>query len=114
MRKNPDVIRVINRIAQSAFGVYLITDYGASENLLWRQWFNLEFLYHRPFAILQILGILLAIYIICTLMDFIRQGIFAITIDKHQGRWFNRLWDGVLARVSAYREHGYSNFLKDE
>ena len=106
--------RVINRIAQSAFGVYLITDYGASENLLWRQWFNLEFLYHRPFAILQILGILLAIYIICTLMDFIRQGIFAITIDKHQGRWFNRLWDGVLARVSAYREHGYSNFLKDE
>lgn len=97
--------RIITRIAQAAFGVYLITDYGASENLLWKRWFDLEYFYQKPFAILQILGILLAIYIVCTLLDFVRQGLFAITISRHQGRWFNLLWAAVSARVGRYREH---------
>ena len=85
--------RVINRIAQSAFAVYLITDYAASEQLLWVRLFNLKDLYQRPFAIAQILGILLAIYIVCTLLDFIRQALFAVTIDRHRGRWFELLWN---------------------
>ena len=34
--------RVINRIAQSAFAVYLITDYAVSEKLLWTRLFNLQ------------------------------------------------------------------------
>lgn len=37
--------RVINRIAQSAFAVYLITDYAVSEKLLWTRLFNLQDLY---------------------------------------------------------------------
>lgn len=61
--------RIINRIAQSAFSVYLITDYAASEKLLWVRLFNLQNLYQQPWAILLILGILLAIYAICTLLD---------------------------------------------
>lgn len=73
--------RVINRIAQSAFAVYLITDYSASEKLLWVQLFNLKDLYQQPWAILRILGILLAIYAVCTLLDFIRQALFTVTIE---------------------------------
>lgn len=91
--------RTIDRIAQSAFAVYLITDYAASEKLLWVQLFNLKNLYQQPLAILQILGILLAIYVACTLLDFIRQALFAVTIDRHRGRWFELLWDKVSNRV---------------
>ena len=40
--------RVINRIAQSAFAVYLITDYAASEKLLWARLFNLQDLSGSP------------------------------------------------------------------
>lgn len=87
--------RVINRIAQSAFAVYLITDYAASEKLLWVRLFNLQNLYQQPWAILRILGILLAIYAACTLLDFVRQALFAVTIDKRRGRWFELLWDRV-------------------
>ena len=65
--------RIINRIAQSAFAVYLITDYAASEKLLWTRLFNLQDLYQQPLAILQILGILLAIYAICTLPGTVRR-----------------------------------------
>jgi|GEM_PF-197768 len=85
--------RIINRIAQSAFAVYLITDYAASEKLLWTRLFNLQDLYQQPLAILQILGILLAIYAICTLLDFIRQALFAVTIDRRRGHWFDLLWN---------------------
>lgn len=85
--------RIINRIAQSAFAVYLITDYAASEKLLWTRLFNLQDLYQQPLAILQILGILLAIYAICTLLDFIRQALSAVTIDRRRGHWFDLLWN---------------------
>ena len=88
--------RIINRIAQSAFSVYLITDYAASEKLLWVRLFNLQNLYQQPWAILLILGILLAIYAICTLLDFIRQTLFAVTVDRRRGHWFELLWDRIF------------------
>lgn len=93
--------RVINRIAQSAFAVYLITDYAASEKLLWARLFNLQDLYQQPLAILQILGILLAIYAVCTLLDFIRQALFAATIDLRRGHWFELLWNKVSGWKSS-------------
>lgn len=73
----------------------LITDYAASEKLLWVRLFNLQNLYQQPWAILRILGILLAIYAACTLLDFIRQALFAVTIDRRRGHWFELLWDRV-------------------
>lgn len=94
--------RVINRIAQSAFAVYLITDYAASEKLLWTRPFNLQDLCQQPFAILQILGILLAIYAACTLLDFIRQALFATTIDRRRGRWFDLLWNKASNQIRKY------------
>ena len=85
----------------SAFSVYLITDYAASEKLLWVRLFNLQNLYQQPWAILLILGILLAIYAICTLLNFIRQALFAVTIDKRRGRWFELLWDKACERKNS-------------
>ena len=101
--------RVINRIAQSAFAVYPITDYAASEKLLWVRLFNLQNLYQQPLAILQILGILLVIYATCTLIDFIRQALFAVTLDRRRGRWFELLWD----KVSAWRCNQLNPLLDD-
>lgn len=94
--------RVINRIAQSAFAVYLITDYAASEKLLWVRLFNLQNLYQQPLAILQILGILLAIYAACTLLDFIRQALFAVTIGKRRGHWFDLLWNKAPTPINPF------------
>lgn len=85
--------RIINRIAQSAFAVYLITDHPTTRTLLWKRLFVLEDLYQQPFAILQILGILLIIYLVCTLIDFVRQGLFAVTVNRNRGRWFELAWN---------------------
>lgn len=90
--------RIINRIAKSAFAVYLITDYAASEKLLWTRLFNLKDLYGQPFSILRIYGILLAIYAVCTLLDFVRQTLFAVTVDRNRGHWFELLWGWASPR----------------
>ncbi|WP_234923910.1 hypothetical protein [Bifidobacterium longum] len=61
--------------------------------------FNLQNLYQQPLAILQILGILLAIYATCTLLDFIRQALFAVTIAS--GRTLvDLLWDKASTNQS--------------
>lgn len=103
--------RIINRIAQSAFAVYLITDYEASEKLLWTRLFNLQDLVALRHAIPRILLILLAIYVICTLLDFVRQALFALTIDRHQGRWFNHLWNAAVRKIESrsHRDHSQTS-----
>lgn len=87
--------RPINFIAKSAFAVYLITDYPPMRNLLWSTWFNLKDIYGKPFMLLHVIGALLGVYAACTLCDFIRRGLFAITVDRHPERWFDALWDTV-------------------
>lgn len=96
--------RIINRIAQSAFAVYLITEYPATRTLLWKHLFVLKDLYQPPFAILWILGILLAIYIACILIDFVRQGLFAVTVNRNCGRWLELVWDGIEKQIKHLQE----------
>ncbi|WP_181897109.1 hypothetical protein, partial [Bifidobacterium longum] len=56
----------------------------------------------QPLAILQILGILLAIYAACTLLDFIRQALFAVIIGKRRGHWFDLLWDKASTPINHF------------
>ena len=100
--------RLINRIAQSAFAVYLITDHPATRTLLWKHLFVLEDLCRQPFAILQILGILLIIYLACTLIDFVRQGLFALTVDRNRGHWFELVWSKTVEWIE-WGKHKQSN-----
>ncbi|PAU68985.1 acyltransferase family protein [Bifidobacterium criceti] len=85
----------INFIAKSAFAVYLISEYPAMRNWLWINVFDLKTIYYKPFMPLYVIGILLAVYAGCTLCDFIRRGLFALTVDRHPGRWFDALWNKV-------------------
>lgn len=96
--------RIINRIARSAFAVYLITDYPATRTLLWKHLFVLENLYQQPFAILQILGILLTIYFACTLIDVMRQGLFAVTVNRNRGRCLELVWNGIEKQIKHLQE----------
>lgn len=87
--------KYINFIAKSAFAVYLISEYSPMRNLLWITLFNLKDIYGKPFALLRIVVTLLGVYVACTLCDFIRRGLFALTVDRHPGRWFEALWNTV-------------------
>lgn len=67
--------------------------------------FNLQNLHQQPLAVLQILGILLTSYATRTLLDFIRQALFAVTIGKRRGHWFDLLWDKASAQSILSPEH---------
>lgn len=90
---------IVNRIAQSAFAVYLITDYPASRNLLWHRLFDLGGLWQQSHTTFRIIVILLGIYAACTLFDFIRQLLFAMTVDRHKGRWFDIVSTHVMRLI---------------
>lgn len=86
---------IINTIAKGAFAVYLITDYPASEQFLWRGPLDLYTIGTHPIQLLEAVGILIAMYLACTLVDLIRHALFSVTIDRFWGAWFNALWSRV-------------------
>lgn len=67
--------------------------------------FNLQNLHQQPLAVLQILGILLTSYATRTLLDFIRQALFAVTIGKRRGHWFDLLRDKASTQSILSPEH---------
>lgn len=79
---------IINAIASTTFGVYLIHDYPPVSKLLWDKWFKLSSIYDSPYALLYSLAIIFFVFSICMVIDFLRQCIFKITIDRHAGKWF--------------------------
>lgn len=67
--------KIINVIAASAFGVYLIHD-GAAGHFLWREVFRNASFQNSPYLIPYSLVCIMAVYISCTLLEILRSRIF--------------------------------------
>lgn len=91
---------LVNGVAKSALAVYLITDYPASEKLLWERWFDLSTIAGFPFAIGRVLLILVGIYAVCTTFDWLRRRLFSVTVD--------RFWDGIFDRACGAASRAWS------
>lgn len=89
---------IINTVAKSAFAVYLITMYPAAKAFLWSNLFYLERYYDSRFAVLILIAIMIVVYTVCTLLDFIRQFIFRLTVDRHKGKWFEAFYVFITSR----------------
>ena len=96
--------RIVNRCAQSAFAVYLITEqHYFRDEILWRH-VTLESIYHSRYAIVIALIAVIGIVAMAILLDFVRQFLFWCTVDRHKGRLFEWTWrhtrrvlDGLMA-----------------
>lgn len=106
--------KIINRIAKSMFAVYLITEYPSTRRMLWREELNLQYLPQSVWEVCKIAVILLAILLICTVMDFIRQAIFAITVDRNPGKWFMSLYRWCSIKLHTVQKRSLSNMLKSK
>ena len=47
-------------------------------------------------------------FVLAVLLGFIRQGLFAVTIDRNRGHWFELVWDKATKRIER-GEHKRSN-----
>lgn len=85
--------RIVNRCAQSAFAVYLITEqHYFRDEILWRH-VNLGMIYHSRYAIVISLIVTIGIVAAAIILDFARQFLFWCTVDRHKGRLFEWVWN---------------------
>lgn len=85
--------RVVDSIAKSMFAVYLIHLYPPIQMWLWQHEFDMNRFWHsRGFWLYTFLAIF-GVLVVCVVADYVRRGLFAITVNRHPGRWFDALWN---------------------
>ena len=59
---------------------------------------------------LLLISLLLAcgFFVLAVYLGFIRQGLFAVTVDRSRGHWFELVWNKVMERIER-GEHKRSN-----
>ena len=90
----------INAIASTTFAIYLISDYPPVRTALWNSRFGLAAVYGAHDAILISLASIFVVCITCMIVDFMRQFLFTMTVDRHPGAWFDKLSEFVVTRHS--------------
>ena len=63
--------KIINQIAASTFGVYLIHENPVLKDLLWTDWLKVNCYFGRPYFGLYAIGAILLVYIMCTMIDMV-------------------------------------------
>jgi hypothetical protein len=107
--------RVVNIFSSGTFAVYLLHEYPSVKQLLWEQLFPMGAWYRSPWLLPYSFGVILLITLVGIGIDvLIRQPLFAITIDRHKGRLFNRL-SGMVSNWQSRLSERYSKlFSYDE
>lgn len=89
---------VLNWIAQSAFGVYLIHCYPSTLNW-WSHSGIVDSIVHSNHPLLGSLCFVLTLFLICLLLDIVRHLLFTVSLDRRRGRMF----DVLFARIEKTR-----------
>lgn len=93
--------RVINAIAASTFGVYLISEYPTMRQWIWHSPL-VESSVREGSPLVFVLLVLLACvaFIVCSVLDQMRAFLFVLVVDRHRGRWFDALYGYVSSRIA--------------
>ena len=90
--------KFINTVAASCFGVLMIhANSDAMRQWLWRDTLNNVGMYSSPYLVLHALGSVLAIYIVCTVLDWLRIRF----LEKPFFRFYDRHYDALRARITS-------------
>ncbi len=73
--------RIVNSIAGTTFGIYMIHEFPPVRDFIWRKLFDLNGNYHGIFAnktyVIKLYGIMLLVFVGCMLLEYARQFLFA-------------------------------------
>lgn len=62
-------------------------------------WLSLDKLYLSAHPLVAMTLCVLAIFACCLALDLVRQGLFAVTVDRNRGRWFELVWNKATERL---------------
>lgn len=88
--------RAIDFLARSAFAIYLITEFPTIRTLLWTKLFDMTPYWTSPWLFISAAAGIALLSGACVLADLARRGLFALTVDRHRGAWFDRIWDSAV------------------
>ncbi len=89
----------INTVAASTFGVLLIHDNSYSmRQWLWKDTLNNAGMYSSPYLVLHAVGSVLAVYVVCTFIDYLRIQL----LEKPFFRFYDKHFDGWRSRLLAF------------
>ena len=94
---------VVNNLAAGTLAVYLITEYPPVRTWLWQETFADTLLGDAWYAVPAIFGVTLAVMAVVFVLDSVRRVLFGVTVDRHRGRLFDRLWDRIIRSRLAKR-----------
>ncbi|MBT1180848.1 acyltransferase [Bifidobacterium sp. CP2] len=98
---------VVNTIASSTFGVYLISEYPTVRQWLWHNpLFDFAALAaDHPIALIPALvGAGCVVFLACMVLDQARGLLFRVTVDRNRGKWFDKLTGAIDARFANRKE----------
>lgn len=92
--------KVVNVIAASSFGVYLI-HYNPYIFSFWTHYVPAERVYVSKHALALGLMVIVTVFVLCLVLDLMRQGLFKLTIDRNRGAWFDKLYAWALLKTQG-------------
>lgn len=99
--------RVINTIAASTFGVLLIhANSDTMRQWLWKDLLDVVGHYNSSLMPLYALGCVLAIFIVCVLIDIIRINL----IEKPFFRWWDKHEEGLIEKYKTLESRIFKKF----
>lgn len=97
--------RVVNFVAASAFGVYLIHYYPPIWFDCITKYVGVEVMYDSRSPILFGAAAIGGIFFVCLMLDMVRNVLFHFTVDRHRGRCFDRLYAWCAKNPIQIRSH---------
>lgn len=87
----------VNAVASAMFGVYALHDNALLRNLLWTGTFSMRQVetWRAPIAV--VVAAIVCIVVFGTIVDILRQLLFAMTVDKHYNTWFDAAYDWLYS-----------------
>lgn len=79
--------KVISFFASANLGVYLIHDSFYTRKVLWTEFFRVQDFVNSPYLVLYAIGIVVGVYVVCSLIDYIREQ----TVGKATIKVYNRV-----------------------
>ena len=99
--------KIVNAIGSCTLGVYLFHDNPLIKTTLWKVWVNNNAFYDSHIFILRILFSIAAVYAVCTIIEFLRQKLFArpmeYLLEKIVGTCSRRLKRGFIAQQTIHK-----------
>lgn len=74
--------KLLNIISSTTFGIYLLHDNILMRKFIWLEYFKVYEHFEDTNLFFYSLKIIILVFIICSLLDFIRQTLFIFSVDK--------------------------------